>query len=206
MRDDDHVKTNYWRIYDALDLQLSAGALMFHQIKATSMRILVTKLMFIFGFCIISSKFAQTQINPMDLYIYIFTYTWVQYATMVQDAIACCSLEWFHTHRGFVVALRWLQQSRPLRKDDPFFARLGGRCLEQGISPCCWSFWQLDSIGLRMTSLCICWALHGFTILSPPTSSPVVYKGPFFVKETLPLCLWVNEPCSSNNKSVIISF
>ena len=115
---------------------------------------------------------------------------------MVQDSIACCSLEWFHTHRGFVVAVRWLQQSGPLRKDDPFFARLGGQGLERGISPCCWSFWQLDSIGLRMTSLYICWVLYGFPILSPPTSSQVVYKGPLFCQRNIafvPLSEWTRQ-------------
>lgn len=179
---------------------------MFHQIKATSMRILVTKLMFIFGFCIISSKFAQTQINPMDLYIYIYIY---MSSICHHGAGRRCMLQ-----SGVVPYTSWICCCAPLittkrtsTEGRPVFCQAWRAVLRAGDLPVLLKFLTIgfhrsqDDFTLHL--LGFTWV---FTILSPPTSSQVVYKGPFFVKETLPLCLWVNEPCSSYNKSVIISF
>ncbi len=99
--------------------------------------------------------------------------TSVQWLPPPKDSIACCRLEWFHAHCWFVVALRWLQQNGPVRKDRrKRTGRIGRADWIMGLSPC-WTFWKVDSHRsqdyLTVHLLAFTWFLHVFTILSPPT-------------------------------------
>lgn len=116
----------------------------------------------------------------------------LQFGVVPYTSWICCCTPLITTKRTFT-------------EGRPVFLGLGGRFLEHQNLPML--KFLTDSRCLRMTLhlLCFTWFYY-----SKSTSSQVFgKKHPLLnVKETLPLCLWMNEPCSSfttNQSSFLFS-